>query len=56
MCILFLENNADDYIRVYQEKKKINRKESRPKYTKVDNVQKKIKGWDRRAIKQFNKM
>ena len=56
LCILFLENNADDYTRVYQEKKKINRKESRPKYTKVDNVQKKFKGWDRKAIKQFNEI
>ena len=56
LCILFLENNADDYVRVYQEKKKIDRKESRPKYTKVDNVQKKFKGWDRKAIKQFNEI
>ena len=56
LCILFLENNADDYVRVYQEKKKIDRKESRPKYTKVDNVQKKFKGWDRKAIKRFNEI
>ena len=56
LCILFLENNADDYIRVYKEERKINRKESRPKYTKVDNVQKKFKGWDRKAIKRFNEI
>ena len=56
LCILFLENNADDYVRVYEEERKINRKESRPKYTKVDNVQKKFKGWDRKAIKQFNEI
>ena len=56
LCILFLENNADDYVRVYEEERKINRKESRLKYTKVENVQKKFKGWDRKAIKRFNEI
>ena len=54
LCILLLENNADDYVRVYEEKKKIDRKEAKPKYTKVDNAQKKFQGWDRKAIKRFN--
>ena len=35
LCILLLENNAADYAMMLKEKRIINRKEARPKYTKV---------------------
>ena len=39
-CILLIENNADDYAKMYWEQRKIGRKEARPKYTKVECVEK----------------
>ena len=54
LCILLIENNANDYAKIHREQRKINRKESKPKYTKVECVEKKFKGWDRRGIKRFN--
>ena len=54
LCILLIENNADDYAKMYREQRKIGRKEARPKYTKVECVEKKFKGWDRRGIRRFN--
>ena len=39
---------------MYQQQRKIERKEARPKYTKVECVDKKFKGWDRRGIRRFN--
>ena len=56
LCILLIENNAKDFARTYHEQRKIGRKESRPKYTKVECVEKKFKGWDRRGIRRFNKI
>jgi len=54
LCILLIENNADDYAKMFREQRKISRKEARPKYTKVECVDKKFKGWDRKGIKRFN--
>jgi len=54
LCILLLENNAADYIKMHDEQRKINRKESKPKWTKVESSDKKFKGWDRRGIRRFN--
>ena len=54
LCILLIENNADDYAKMYHEQRKITRKEARPKYTKVECVDKKFKGWDKKGIKRFN--
>ena len=54
MCILLIENNAEDYARMFCEQRKISRKEARPKYTKVECVDKKFKGWDRRGIRRFS--
>ena len=51
LCILLIENNAVDYAKMYREGKRIGRKEARPRYTKVECVDKKFKGWDRRGIK-----
>ena len=56
LCILLIENNADDYARMYCEKRKIGRKETKPRYTKVECSNKKFKGWDRRGISRFNKI
>ena len=54
LCILLIENNADDYVKMFQEQKKVSRKDARPKYTKVECSDKKFKGWDRRGIYRFN--
>ena len=40
LCILLVENNAEDYAKMYQEQRKIGRKEARPRYTKVESVEK----------------
>ena len=45
LCILLLENNATDYVKMHDEQRKINRKYSRPKWTKVESRDKKFKGW-----------
>ena len=54
LCILLIENNADDYAKMYREQRKISRKEARPKYTKVECIDKKFKGWDKKGIRRFN--
>ena len=56
LCILLIENNAEDYAKMFREQRKINRKEAKPKYTKVECVDKKFKGWDRRGIRRFNQI
>ena len=56
LCILLIENNACDYAKMHREQRKISRKESKPKYTKVECVDKKFRGWDRRGIRRFNKI
>ena len=54
LCILLLENNAGDYKRAFDEQRRINRKEAKPRYTKVHSVNKKFQGWDKKGIKRFN--
>ena len=39
---------------MHREQIKVSRKDARPKYTKVENSDKKFKGWDRRGIYRFN--
>ena len=39
---------------MYNEKRRISRKEAKPRYTKVESTDKKFKGWDRRGIRRFN--
>ena len=56
LCILLIENNAHDYKKMYLEQRKIGRKEAKPRYTKVESVDKKFKGWDRRGIRRFNQI
>ena len=56
LCILLIENNAHDYSKMYHERRKIGRKEAKPRYTKVESVDKKFKGWDRRGIRRFNQI
>ena len=41
LCILLLENNEDDYKKMVDFKRKLTRKEARPKYTKAANVNEK---------------
>ena len=43
LCILLLENNATDYVKMHDEQRKINRKYSRPKWTKVESRDKNSK-------------
>ena len=54
LCILLMENNVDDYKKMYKEGRKIDRKESQPRYTKVQGMNKKFQGWDKKGIKRFN--
>ena len=54
LCILLLENNAADYVVMNRDQRKINRKEAKPKWTKVVSADKKFRGWDRRGIRRFN--
>ena len=54
LCMLLIENNASDYVKVMNNKTKISRKFAQPKYTKMDNTSKKFKGWNRKGIQQFN--
>ena len=54
LCMLLIENNASDYVKVMNNKTKISRKFAQPKYTKMDNTSKKFKGWNRKGIQRFN--
>ena len=55
LCILILENNAEDFVNVFQTKTKITRKNSKTKYTKnTAGMNTKFKGWNRDGIKRFN--
>ena len=40
--------------KIHYTKKKITRDDARPKYTKVDSINKKFKGWDRKIIRRFD--
>ena len=42
--MLLLDNNADDYKQLIELKRKLIRKEARPKHTKDANVKEKSKG------------
>ena len=39
---------------MHDEQRKINRKDSKQKWTKVESSDKQFKGWDRRRISRFN--
>ena len=54
LCMLLIENNASDYVKVMNNKTKISRNFAQPKYTKMDNTSKKFKGWNRKGIQRFN--
>jgi hypothetical protein len=54
LCMLLIENNASDYVKVMNNKTKISRKFAQPKYTNMDNTSKKFKCWKRNGIQQFN--
>ena len=54
LCMLLIENNASDYVKVMNNKTKISRKFAQPKYTKMDNTSKNFKGWNRKGIQRFN--
>ena len=56
LCILLIENNAQDYAIMQREQRKISREEARLKYNRVECVDKKFKGWDRISIIRFNKI
>ena len=54
LCMLLIENNASDYVKVMNNMTKISRKFAQPKYIKMDNTSKKFKGWNRKGIQRFN--
>ena len=43
LCILLIENNAEDYAKIHREQKRVSRKEAKPKYTKVESSDKNLK-------------
>ena len=53
LCMLFLENNVDDYKQLVDLKRKLTQKEARPKYTNDSNVNETSEGWLRKAIKRY---
>ena len=57
LCMLILENNAQDFLKVYSTGNALSRKESMTKYTKSKGgVNAKFKGWNRKGIKRFNQL
>ena len=54
LCILLLENSIDDYKKMYEEERRIDRKEANPRYTKVSIMNQKFQGWNTKGIKRFN--
>ena len=55
LCMLILENNATDFLKVYTTGSIVTRKEYKTKYTKSKgNGNAKFKGWNRNGIKRFN--
>ena len=54
LCMLFIANNASNYVNVKHNKTKISRKYAQPKHTKMDNMSKKFKSWNRKGIQWFN--
>ena len=55
LCILILENNAQDFLSILSTGSTLSRKESKTKYTKSKGVtQAKFKGWNSRGIKRYN--
>ena len=55
LCLLILENNAQDFLTVVSTGSTISRKESKTKYTKSKGVaHAKFKGWNRSGIKRYN--
>ena len=57
LCVLIIENHCEDLIRVYDRGEQLSRKDSKPRYTKVDGQKAyKFKGWNAKGIKRFNKL
>ena len=56
-CVLIIENHFEDFIRVYDRGEQLSRKDSKPRYTKVDGQKAtKFKGWNAKGIKQFHEV
>lgn len=57
LCMLILENNAEDFMKVHETKGTVSRKDSNTKYTKnKGGPNTKYKGWNRNGIKRFNNL
>ena len=57
LAMLMLENNVADLKRINSEKRKLTRKESTPKYTRVNkDTGNKFQGWHKDGIKRFNEL
>ena len=52
--MLLLENNVDDYKQLLDLKRKLTRKEERPKYTKNSNINESSNRWSCKGIKRYN--
>ena len=49
-----MENNAENYTKIKSTNRDLSRKKTSLKYTKVDSLNKKLKGWDRKGIIRLN--
>lgn len=57
LAMLLLENNAADLLWSFNNKVKVSRKQSKPKYTKISqSTNIKFQGWSRKGIKRFNEL
>ena len=57
LCMLVLENNAEDFMKVHGTRANISRKEAITKYTQnKGGINAKYKGWNRSRIKQLNNL
>ena len=54
--MILLEVIAEDLMGTYRGGKKLTRKESKPKYTKLGNGIETLKGWNRTGVQRFNKL
>ena len=57
LTMLMLENNVADLVRIKTEQNKLTRKESKPKYTKVNgDTGERYQGWHKKGIKRYNEL
>ena len=57
LAMLLLENNINDLKKTHETKEKLQRYQSRPKYTKVEqSSSERFRGWHKKGIKRYNEL